>query len=91
MGFCVYVVMVALGEMGAWLPHKKSFAGYATRFVDPALGYVARAPISKNREPGLIHEQQFCYRLELFLQICYCAAEQSHGYWCPHPVLAPQH
>lgn len=39
MGFCVYVVMVALGEMGAWLPHKKSFSGYATRFVDPALGF----------------------------------------------------
>lgn len=40
MGFIVYIVMVALGEMGAWLPHKKSFSGYATRFVDPALGYV---------------------------------------------------
>jgi len=38
MGFCVYVVMVALGEMGAWLPHKKSFSGYASRFVDPAMG-----------------------------------------------------
>lgn len=40
MGFIVYIVMVALGEMGAWLPHKKSFSGYASRFVDPALGYV---------------------------------------------------
>ena len=39
MGFTVYVVMVALGEMGAWLPHKKSFSGYATRFVDPAFGF----------------------------------------------------
>lgn len=39
MGFVVYVVMVALGEMGAWLPHKKSFSGYATRFVDPAMGF----------------------------------------------------
>ncbi|KAL2022648.1 hypothetical protein VTK56DRAFT_4992 [Thermocarpiscus australiensis] len=39
MGFTVYVVMVALGEMGAWLPHKKSFSGYATRFVDPAMGF----------------------------------------------------
>jgi yeast amino acid transporter len=27
MGFVVYTVMVALGEMGAWLPHKKSFSG----------------------------------------------------------------
>ncbi|BFZ55991.1 hypothetical protein PYCC9005_003032 [Savitreella phatthalungensis] len=41
MGFVVYVVMVALGEMGAWIPHKKAFSGYATRFVDPALGYAA--------------------------------------------------
>lgn len=40
MGFIVYIVMVALGEMGAWLPHKKSFSGYASRFVDPAFGYV---------------------------------------------------
>ena len=39
MGFTVYIVMVALGEMGAWLPHKKSFSGYATRFVDPAFGF----------------------------------------------------
>ncbi|KAK0630978.1 amino acid permease/ SLC12A domain-containing protein [Bombardia bombarda] len=39
MGIIVYIVMVALGEMGAWLPHKKSFSGYATRFVDPAMGF----------------------------------------------------
>ncbi|KAH6624083.1 amino acid permease/ SLC12A domain-containing protein [Chaetomium sp. MPI-SDFR-AT-0129] len=39
MGFVVYVVMVALGEMGAFLPHKKSFSGYASRFVDPAMGF----------------------------------------------------
>ncbi|KAK4123009.1 hypothetical protein N657DRAFT_656358 [Parathielavia appendiculata] len=39
MGFVVYVVMVALGEMGAWLPMKKSFSGYASRFVDPAMGF----------------------------------------------------
>ncbi|KAK7467124.1 amino acid transporter [Stygiomarasmius scandens] len=37
-GVC-YLVMVALGEMSAYLPHKKGFAGYATRFVDPALGF----------------------------------------------------
>jgi hypothetical protein len=30
--------MTALAEMSAYLPHKKGFAGYATRFVDPALG-----------------------------------------------------
>jgi len=31
--------MVSLGEMASFLPHKKGFAGYATRFVDPALGF----------------------------------------------------
>ncbi|PCH38247.1 hypothetical protein WOLCODRAFT_96784 [Wolfiporia cocos MD-104 SS10] len=31
--------MVALGEMSAYLPHKKGFSGYATRFVDPAFGF----------------------------------------------------
>ncbi|KAF5381028.1 hypothetical protein D9615_003914 [Tricholomella constricta] len=38
-GFICYLVMVALGEMASFLPHKKGFAGYATRFVDPALGF----------------------------------------------------
>ena len=38
-GFVCYLVMVALGEMASYLPHKKGFAGYATRFVDPALGF----------------------------------------------------
>ncbi|KAJ6630751.1 dicarbixylic amino acid permease [Mycena sp. CBHHK59/15] len=38
-GFVCYLVMVALGEMAAYLPHSKGFAGYATRFVDPALGF----------------------------------------------------
>jgi amino acid permease len=34
-----YLVMVSLGEMAAYLPHRKGFAGYASRFVDPALGF----------------------------------------------------
>ncbi|KAF1970616.1 hypothetical protein BU23DRAFT_473516 [Bimuria novae-zelandiae CBS 107.79] len=38
-GFLVWIVMCALGEMAAWLPHASGFAGYATRFVDPALGF----------------------------------------------------
>ncbi|KAJ7156024.1 dicarbixylic amino acid permease [Mycena crocata] len=38
-GFVCYLVMVGLGEMAAYLPHSKGFAGYATRFVDPALGF----------------------------------------------------
>lgn len=38
-GFLVYVVMCALGEMATWLPAAGGFAPYATRFVDPALGF----------------------------------------------------
>ena len=38
-GFLVYLVMCGLGEMAAWLPLSSGFAGYATRFVDPALGF----------------------------------------------------
>jgi len=38
-GLLVYVVMTALGEMAAWIPHSSGFAGYASRFCDPALGF----------------------------------------------------
>lgn len=38
-GLLVYVVMTALGEMATWIPHSSGFAGYATRFCDPALGF----------------------------------------------------
>ncbi|KAG8899377.1 hypothetical protein FRB99_006759 [Tulasnella sp. 403] len=38
-GFVCYLVMCSLGEMAAYLPHKKGFSGYASRFVDPALGF----------------------------------------------------
>ncbi|KAF9873897.1 dicarboxylic amino acid permease [Colletotrichum karsti] len=38
-GAVVFFMMTALGEMGTMLPSDKGFAGYATRFVDPALGY----------------------------------------------------
>jgi amino acid transporter len=38
-GFICYLVMVSLGEQSAYLPHKKGFAGYSTRFVDEALGF----------------------------------------------------
>jgi amino acid transporter len=39
MGFLVYIIMCGLGEMAAWLPIASGFTGYATRFVDPALGF----------------------------------------------------
>ncbi|CAM1501857.1 Fc.00g038410.m01.CDS01 [Cosmosporella sp. VM-42] len=38
-GAVVYFVMTAIREMATMLPSDKGFAGYATRFVDPALGY----------------------------------------------------
>ncbi|KAH8106707.1 dicarbixylic amino acid permease [Cristinia sonorae] len=38
-GLVCYMVMVSLGEMAAYLPHKKGFPGYAARFVDPAFGF----------------------------------------------------
>ena len=38
-GLDVFLVMSALGEMAAWLPAASNFAGYATRYVDPALGF----------------------------------------------------
>ncbi|KAI0014571.1 dicarboxylic amino acid permease [Xylariomycetidae sp. FL0641] len=38
-GFVVYLVMAALGEMSAWLPMSAGFTGYASRFCDPSLGF----------------------------------------------------
>ncbi|KAH8824838.1 amino acid permease/ SLC12A domain-containing protein [Flagelloscypha sp. PMI_526] len=38
-GFLVYLVMCALGEMAAWLPLGSGFTGYANRFCDEALGF----------------------------------------------------
>ncbi|CAD6982640.1 unnamed protein product, partial [Tilletia controversa] len=39
MGIVCFGVLVAMGEMSAFLPHRKGFAGHASRFVDPAWGY----------------------------------------------------
>ena len=38
-GLIVYDVMCALGEMAAYIPLPDGFVGYATRYVDPALGF----------------------------------------------------
>ncbi|KAH6896618.1 amino acid permease/ SLC12A domain-containing protein [Thelonectria olida] len=38
-GFVVFLVMAALGEMAAWLPISAGFTGYAARFCDPSLGF----------------------------------------------------
>ena len=37
-GACVFFVMSAVAEMATMFPMSKGFSGYATRFVDPALG-----------------------------------------------------
>jgi len=39
MGLMVYFLMTSLGEMSAFMPSTGSFYVYASRFVDPALGY----------------------------------------------------
>lgn len=87
MGFIVYVVMVALGEMGAWLPHKKSFSGYASRFVDPALGYVNSPPLSYRGILTIICPAQICDRMELLLQICDSVTQQLNSNGHHHLVL----
>ncbi|HDR7714057.1 TPA: amino acid permease [Bacillus cereus] len=38
-GIMVYLLMMSLGEMATFLPHSGSFSVYASRFVDPALGF----------------------------------------------------
>ncbi|KAI1822339.1 amino acid permease [Xylaria intraflava] len=38
-GFVVFLVMGALGELSTWLPMSAGFTGYATRYCDPSLGF----------------------------------------------------
>lgn len=38
-GIMVYFLMTSLGEMAAYMPSAGSFSTYATKFVDPALGF----------------------------------------------------
>ncbi|ORY94428.1 amino acid permease-domain-containing protein [Syncephalastrum racemosum] len=38
-GFMVYCIMTCLGEMATLIPVSGSFNHYATRFIDPALGF----------------------------------------------------
>jgi yeast amino acid transporter len=38
-GTLVYSVMVALGEMATYIPISGAFTAYASRFVDPSLGF----------------------------------------------------
>lgn len=38
-GFIVFLVMAARGEMASWLPMSAEFTGYASRFCDSSLGF----------------------------------------------------
>ncbi|KAG1446094.1 hypothetical protein G6F56_009688 [Rhizopus delemar] len=38
-GLMVYCLMTCLGEMATYMPVSGSFNHYATRFIDPALGF----------------------------------------------------
>ncbi|KAI9494930.1 amino acid permease/ SLC12A domain-containing protein [Zychaea mexicana] len=38
-GFMVYCIMTCLGEMATFMPVSGSFNHYATRFIDPSLGF----------------------------------------------------
>lgn len=39
MGVIIFMIMAAVGEIAAWLPLSAGFAGYATRYCHPALGF----------------------------------------------------
>ncbi|CAG9981808.1 unnamed protein product [Clonostachys byssicola] len=39
MGVIIFMIMAAIGEIAAWLPLSAGFAGYATRYCHPALGF----------------------------------------------------
>uniref|UniRef100_A0A8H7NBY2 Amino acid permease/ SLC12A domain-containing protein n=1 Tax=Bionectria ochroleuca TaxID=29856 RepID=A0A8H7NBY2_BIOOC len=39
MGAIIFMIMAAIGEIAAWLPLSAGFAGYATRYCHPALGF----------------------------------------------------
>ena len=74
-GMVVYVVMAALGEMATWLPAAGGFAAYATRFVDPALGF------------SLGYTYWFKYIITTPNQLT--AAALVIQYWCPREQVNP--
>ncbi len=38
-GFVVFLVLGALGEVATWMPLASGFTGYASRYVDPSIGF----------------------------------------------------
>ncbi|KAI9777961.1 MAG: hypothetical protein M1839_008496 [Geoglossum umbratile] len=74
-GFIVFLVMGALGEMATWIPISSGFTGYATRFVDPALGF------------ALGYTYWFKYIIVTPNQLT--AAALIIQYWCPREKVNP--
>ncbi|KAH0559706.1 hypothetical protein GP486_003778 [Trichoglossum hirsutum] len=74
-GFIVFLVMAALGEMAAWIPISSGFTGYASRFVDPALGF------------ALGYTYWFKYIIVTPNQLT--AAALVIQYWCPREKVNP--
>jgi yeast amino acid transporter len=74
-GLVVYIVMTALGEMATWLPAAGGFSVYATRFVDPALGF------------SLGYTYWFKYIITTPNQLT--AAALVIQYWCPPERVNP--
>ncbi|KAF2770610.1 hypothetical protein EJ03DRAFT_326235 [Teratosphaeria nubilosa] len=74
-GLIVFVVMCALGEMATWLPAAGGFAPYATRFVDPALGF------------SLGYTYWFKYLVVTPNQLT--ASALVIQYWCPPEKVNP--
>jgi amino acid permease len=67
-GVLVYVVMAALGEMATWLPVAGGFANYASRYVDPALGFSLGYSMLEEKRMHLEQENTDAH-LSLLVQI----------------------
>jgi amino acid transporter len=75
MGALVWMLMIAMGEMSAFLPVAGGFVHHASRFVDPALGSAL----------GLMY--WFSYAITLPTEISACSLVVS--YWDPHQTINP--
>ncbi|TVY60661.1 Dicarboxylic amino acid permease [Lachnellula suecica] len=74
-GFLCFLVMAALGEMAAWLPLPSGFTGYATRFVDPALGFALG--------------WNYWFKYIIVTPNNLTAASLVIQYWCPRDKVNP--
>lgn len=86
-GLIVFLVMAALGEMAAWLPLGEGFAGYATRFCDPALGfalgYVSLDLCGSVNCIAHVTKQTYWFKYIIVTPNQLTAAALVIQYWCP--------